>query len=119
MGTLFTGTAELIELVITLLVLPLFICLSFLIPYGAGKGLNSLLLAGKSFNSSYLLCTFIGGMGFFALIIMVLGASFLQVFSLSAAEWWYHQLFPLGATGNTLGIICSFSSGFLRGKKYE
>jgi len=119
MGSLFTGTAELIELVITLLVLPLFICLSFLIPYGAGKGLNSLLLAGKSFNSSYLLCTFIGGMGFFALIIMVLGASFLQVFSLSAAEWWYHQLFPLGATGNTLGIICSFSSGFLRGKKDE
>ena len=119
MGSLFTGTAELIGLVITLLVLPLFICLSFLIPYGAGKGLNSLLLAGKSFNSSYLLCTFIGGMGFFALIIMVLGASFLQVFSLSAAEWWYHQLFPLGATGNTLGIICSFSSGFLRGKKDE
>jgi len=119
MGTLFTGTTELVELVITLLVLPLFICLSFLIPYGAGKGLNSLLLAGKSFNSSYLLCAFIGGMGFFALVVMVLGASFLQIFSISAAEWWYRQMFPLGATGNTLGVICSFSSGFFRGKKYE
>jgi hypothetical protein len=116
MGTLFTGTAALIELVITLLVLPLLICLSFLIPYGMGKGLNRLLLAGKSFNVSYLLCTFIGGMGFFSLAVMVLGASFLQLFSNSAAEWWYQHLFPLGATGNTLGIICSFSSGFFRGK---
>ena len=116
MDTLFTGTAALIELVITLLILPLLICLSFLIPYGVGKGLNSLLLAGKSFISSYLLCAFISGMGFFALVVMVLGASFLQIFSISAAEWWYHHLFPLGATGNTLGIICSCSSGFFRGK---
>ena len=46
MGTLFTGTDALIELVITLLVLPLLISLSFLIPYGIGKGLNSLLLDG-------------------------------------------------------------------------
>jgi hypothetical protein len=116
MGTLFTGTAALIELVITLLVLPLLIYLSFLIPYGLGKGLNNLLLAGKSFNSSYLLCAFIGGMGFFSLAAMVLGASFLQIFSISAAAWWYEHLFPLGATGNTLGIVCAFSSGFLRGK---
>lgn len=116
MGTLFTGTAALIELVTTLLVLPLLICLSFLIPYGLGKGLNSLFMAGKSFNSPYLLCTFIGGMGFFALVVMVLGASFLQIFSIPAAEWWYQHLFPIGATGNTIGIICSFSSGFLRGK---
>ena len=116
MGTLFTGTAALIELIITLLVLPLLICLSFLIPYGVGKGLNSLFLAGKSFNSPYLLSTFIGGMGFFALAIVIVGASFLQVFSFSAAEWWYRYLFPLGATGNILGIICSFTSGFFRGK---
>lgn len=116
MGTLFTGTIALIELVITLLVLPLVICLSFLIPYGMGKGFNSVLMAGKSFNISYLLCAFIGGMGFFSLAVMVLGASFLQIFSISAAEWWYQHLFPLGATGNTLGIICSFSSGFFRGK---
>jgi len=116
MGTLFTGTAALIELVITVLVLPLLICLSFLIPYGVGKGLNSLLLAGKSFNSAYLLCAFIGGTGFFALVVVVFGASFLQIFSISAAEWWYQHLLPLGATGNTLGIICSFSSGFFRGK---
>jgi hypothetical protein len=116
MGTLFTGTAALFELVITLLVLPLLICLSFLLPYGMGKGLNSVLLAGKSFNISYLLCAFIGGMGFFSLTVMVLGASFLQIFSISAAEWWYQHLFPLGATGNIIGIICSFSSGFFRGK---
>ena len=116
MGTLFTGTAALIELVITLLVLPLLICLSFLIPYGLGKGFNSVLMAGKSFNISYLLCAFIGGMGFFSLAVMVLGASFLQIFSIPAAEWWYQHLFPLGATGNTLGIVCSFSSGFFRGK---
>ena len=116
MGTLFTGTAALIELLITLLVLPLFIYLSFFIPYGLGKGLNNIVMAGKSFKSSYLLCAFIGGMGFFAFVAMVLGASFLQLFSISAAEWWYQHLFPLGATGNTLGIICSFSSGFLKGK---
>ena len=116
MGTLFTGTAALIELVITLLVLPFLICLSFIIPYGVGKGLNNLLLAGKSFDSFYLLCAFIGGMGFFTLAVVVVGASFLQVFSISAAEWWYRYLFPLGATGNILGIICSFSSGFFRGK---
>lgn len=116
MGTLFTGTASLIELVITLLILPLLICLSFLIPYGMGKGFNSVFLAGKSFNISYLLCAFIGGMGFFALTVMILGASFLRIFSISVAEWWYQHLFPLGATGNTLGIICSFSSGFFKGK---
>ena len=116
MGTLFTGTAALIELVTALLVLPLFICLSFLIPYGLGKGLNGLLLAGKSFNSSYLLCAFIGGMGFFSLVVMVLGASFLQIFSIAAAEWWYQHLFPVGATGNIMGILCSFFSGVLRGK---
>lgn len=116
MGTLFTGKVTLIELITVILVLPLVVYVSFAVPYTIGKGLNSLVLGGKSFRSSYQLCAFIGGMGFFTLVLMVLGASFLQIFSLSAAEWWYQNLFPLGATGNTLGIICALTSGFLRGK---
>ncbi len=42
---------------------------------------------------------FIGWMGFFSLAVMVLGASFIQIFSIQRAEWWYQHLLPLGATG--------------------
>ena len=116
MSTLFTGTGYIVELIITLLLLPFLVYLTFLIAYGLGKGLNYLLLQGRSFYSSYLLFSFIGWAGFFALVCMILGASFVQVFSLSAAEWWYQQTLPIGSTGNTIGILCAMTAGLLRGK---
>ena len=119
MDTLFTGTEYFVEFMTTILILPLLIYLSFFISYGLGKGLNHFFLHGKSFNTLHLLCTFIGGMGFFALGVMILGASFIQVFSISAAEGWYQQVYPIGSIGNNIGIICFVSAGFLKGKNDE
>jgi len=116
MDTLFVGSSPLFHLIITLLVFPFLVYLSIIIPYGLGKVLAGLLTAGKSFNSSYQVCTFIGGMGFSALAALVLGASLLQLFTISGAEWWYQHLFSIGATGNTMGIICSFLAGFFKGE---
>ncbi len=116
MDTFFTGTTSFVWLVVTALLLPFIVCLSFFIPYGAGKGLNHLFLSGRSYSTYYLLSAFIGGMGFFALSVMILGAAFLQVFSFSAAEWWYEHLYPVGATGNTIGIIASLSAGLFKGR---
>lgn len=117
MSTLFTGAGPpLVDLTATVLLFPFFIYLSSLIPYGLGKWLNSLFISGRSFNSSYQLCMFLGGMGFCALFILVLGASFLQLFAESAAEWWYHHFFLIGAAGNTIGITCFFLAGFFKGE---
>ena len=116
MSTLFTGTEYFVELVATLLLLPFLVYLSFLISYGLGKGLNYLLLEGRSFPPSYLLFEVIGFIGFFSLAITVFGASFIQIFSISASEWWYKQVFPIGSTGNTIGIISTVTAGFLRGR---
>ena len=107
MSTLFTGTEYIIELIITLLLLPFLVYLSFLISYGLGKGLNYLLLNGRSFPLSYLLFAVIGFTGFFSLAITVFSASFIQIFSISGSEWWYKQVFPIGSTGNKIGILHS------------
>ena len=115
MATLFTGTEYIIEFVTTLLLLPFLIYISFLVSYGIGKGLNYLLLGGRSFPPSYLLFAVIGFIGFFSLAITVFGASFVQIFSISASEWWYKQVFPFGSTGNTIGIFSTITAGFLRG----
>jgi hypothetical protein len=119
MSTLFTGTGYIIELVITILLLPLLIYLTYLISYGLGRGLNHLFLHGRSSYTSYLLFFFIGCTGFFLLVLMVVGASLIQVFSLATAEWWYQQMLPVGTTGNTIGIVCTITAGFLRGKGDE
>ena len=119
MSTLFTGTGYIIELVVTILLLPLLVYLTFIISYGLGKGLNHLFLRGRSLHISYLLFLFIGCSGFFALVLMVAGASLIQVFSLSTAEWWYQQMLPIGTAGNTVGIVCTILAGFLRGNSDE
>lgn len=117
MSTLFTGTEYIIEFIITLLLLPFLIYLSFLISYGLGKGLNYLLLNGRSFPPSSLLFIVIGFTGFFSLAITIFGASLIQIFNISTAEWWYKQVFPIGSTGNTIGIIATITAGFLRGRE--
>jgi hypothetical protein len=116
MSTLFTGTEYIIEFVITLLLLPFLIYLSFFIVYTLGKGLNYLLLKGRSFSPPHLLFVVIGFLGFFSLAITVFSASFIQIFSISTAEWWYKKVFPIGSTGNTIGILASLAAGFLRGR---
>ena len=119
MSTLFTGTEYIIELVTTMLLLPLLVYLTFLISYGLGKGLNHLFLHGRSIYVFNLLFLFIGCTGFFLLVLMIVGASLIQVFSLSTAERWYQQMLPIGTTGNTIGIVCTITAGFLRGKGDE
>jgi hypothetical protein len=116
MSTLFTGTEYIIEFVTTLLLLPFLVYLSFLISYGLGKGLNYLLLNGRSFPPSYLLFAVIGFIGFFSLAITVFGASFIRIFSISVSEWWYKQMLPIGSTGNSIGILATVAAGFLRGR---
>ena len=116
MSTLFTGTEYIVELVTTLLLLPFLVYLSFLISYGLGKGLNFVLLNGRSFYLPHLLFIVIGFMGFFSLAITVFGASLIQIFSISGSEWWYKQVFPIGSTGNTIGIFSTVTAGFLRGR---
>jgi len=119
MSTLFTGSAYIIELVSTILLLPLLVYLTFLISYGVGKGLNHIFLHGRSLYDFYMLFFFIGCTGFFLLVLMIMGASLIQVFSLSTAERWYQQMLPIGTTGNTIGIVCTITAGFLRGKGDE
>ena len=116
MSTLFTGTVYIVEFVITLLMLPFLIYLSFLVSYGLGKGLNCLLISGRSFSPSYLFFIVIGFTGFFSLAITVFSSSFIQIFSISAAEWWYKKVFPIGSTGNMIGILATITAGFLKGK---
>jgi hypothetical protein len=55
-------------------------------------------------------------MGFFSLAITVFGASLIQVFSISSSERWYKMVFPVGFTGNTIGILSTIAAGFLRGR---
>ena len=116
MSTLFTGTEYIIELVTSLLLLPFFVYISFLISYGIGKGLNYFLLNGRSFPHSHLMFAVIGFMGFFSLAITVFSSSFIQIFSISSSEWWYKQAFPIGSTGNTIGVLSTVVAGFLRGR---
>ena len=119
MSTLFTGTGYIIELVTTILLLPLPVYLIFFISYGLGKGLNHVFMHGRSVYVFYLLFFFIGCTGFFLFVLMIVGASFIQVFSLSTAEWWYRQMLPVGTAGNTIGIVCTIAAGLLRGKVDE
>ena len=116
MSTLFTGTEYIIELVITLLLLPFLVYISFIISYGLGRGLNYFLLNGRSFYPLYLLFIAVGLTGLFSLAITVFGASFIQIFNIAAAEWWYKKVFPIGFTGNTIGILATITAGFLRGR---
>jgi hypothetical protein len=58
----------------------------------------------------------VGFLGFSSLAITVLGSSFIQIFSISTSEWWYKKVFPIGSTGNTIGIVATIIAGFLRGK---
>ena len=119
MSTLFTGTEYIIEFVTTLLLLPFLVYLSFLISYGLGKGLNYILLNGRSFPLLNLLFAAIGFVGFFSLAITVFGASLIQVFSISSSEWWYKQVFPLGLIGNTIGVVSAVAAGFLKGRNED
>ena len=52
MGNITVGAGEIVQLAITLVLLPLWIGLSFFIPYALGKGINRLLLSGRSFRNS-------------------------------------------------------------------
>ena len=81
--------------------------------------MNLFFLNGRNFNTLYLLFLFIGGMGFFGLVIMILGASLIQVFSITAAERWYNEVFLIGYNGTIIGIICSISAGFFKGKNND
>jgi hypothetical protein len=119
MGILTAGAGEIIQLATTLVLLPLWIGLSFFIPYVLGKGINRLLLSGKSFRNSSSFFAFIGGMGFFTLFVLVLVPSIIQIFSVSASEGLYEFLFPIGSAGNTVGVASSLAVGLLKGNNEE
>ena len=110
------GAGGVVQVIITLFLLLLWIGLCFFVPYMIGKSINRVLLEAKSFPRLSLLFAYVGGIGFFALFILVLGSSIIQIFSISKAEWWYKHLFSIGAIGNTVGIICSGIFGILTGK---
>jgi len=61
-----------VQLIITLFLLPLWISLCFSIPYIIGKGINRVLLKGEAFSRLRLLFAYIGGIGFFALFVFLL-----------------------------------------------
>jgi len=119
MGNVTSGTGGIIQLATILVLLPLWIVLSFFVPYVLGKGINRLLLSGRSFKNFSLFFTFIGGVGFFALFVLVMGPSIIQIFSASASEKLYEYLFPVGSTGNTIGIFSSLAVGLLSGNEEE
>ncbi|MCK5187010.1 MAG: hypothetical protein KAR43_07710 [Deltaproteobacteria bacterium] len=119
MENITAGTGGIIQLAATLVLLPLWIGLSFFIPYVLGKGINGLFLSGRSFKNSSLFFAFIGGIGFFALFVLVLGPSIIQIFSVTISEELYEYLLPIGSTGNTVGIVSSLAVGLLRGTDEE
>lgn len=119
MEEVIPGTGSVVQLVTTFTLLPIWIGLSFFIPYFLGKGINRLLLRGKSFKNSSLFFAFIGGVGFFALFFLVMGPSVIQIFSVSISEELYEYLLPIGSTGYTVGIICALAVGLLRGSDEE
>ncbi len=119
MGNITVGAGEIVQLAITLVLLPLWIGLSFFIPYALGKGINRLLLSGKSFRNSSSFFAFIGGVGFFTLFVLVLVPSIVRIFSASASEGLYEYLFPIGSAGNTVGITSSLAVGLLKGNDEE
>ena len=119
MENITAGTGGIIQLAATLVLLPLWIGLSFFIPYVLGKGINGLLLSGRSFKNSSLFFSFVRGIGFFSLFVLVLGPSIIQIFSVAISEELYEYLFPIGSTGNTVGIVSSLAVGLLRGNDEE
>ena len=116
MEHLLIGAGGIVQLIITLALLPFWIGLCFFVPYMIGKGINRLLLKCRSFSRSNLFFAWIGGIGFFALFVVVLGSAVIKIPSISKAEWWYNHLFPMGAIGNTIGVICSGIIGILTGR---
>ncbi|MCK5513927.1 MAG: hypothetical protein KAJ00_05475 [Deltaproteobacteria bacterium] len=119
MENITAGTGGIIQLAATLVLLPLWIGLSFFIPYVLGKGINGLLLSGRSLTNSSLFFAFVGGIGFFALFVLVMGPSIIQIFSGTISEELYEYLLPIGSTGNTVGIVSSLAVGLLRGTDEE
>jgi len=116
MEQLLIGATGIVQLIITLFLLPLWIGLCFFIPYMLGRGANRLFLANRSFERPRLVFTAIGGAGFSVLFVFILISTIIQIFSISASEWWYKNLFLFGAIGNTVGVVCSLLFGILTGK---
>lgn len=119
MGNMTAGSGEIVQLAETVVLLPLWIGFSFFIPYLLGKGINWLLLSGRSFKNSSLFFAFIGGIGFFALFVLVMGPSIIQIFSVTISEELYEYLFPIGSAGHTVGTVSSLAVGLLSGNDEE
>ena len=119
MENIVAGTGGIVHLATTLVLLPLWIGLSFFIPYVLGKSINKLLLSGRSFKNSSLFFAFTSGVGFFALFVLIMVPSIIQIFSVTVSEELYEYLFPIGSTGNTVGIVSSLAVGLLRGNDEE
>ena len=119
MEQMTVGTGGIVQLAATVVLLPLWIGLSFFIPYIFGKGINRLLLSGRSFKNSSLFFAFIGGIGFFALFVLVIGPSIIQIFSVTISEELYEYLFPIGSAGHTVGMVSSLAVGLLGGNDEE
>lgn len=119
MENMTAGTGGIAQLAETFVLLPLWIGLSFFIPYVLGKGINRLLLSGRSFKNSSLFFAFIGGIGFFTLFVLVMGPSIIQLFSVRISEELFEYLFPIGSAGHTVGIVSSLAVGLFRGNDEE
>ena len=101
---------------LTFILAALWVALCFFIPYAVGRWLNRVVLGRTVFRRAVLTLAVVAGAGRFCTFVFIMGAAVLQIFSWEASERWYVRLFPVGATGNTVAILCAGIAGLLGGR---
>lgn len=105
-----------LRLVTTLVILPVWIGLCFVLPYIAGRAFNGLLLRGKSFKGISLFLSFIAGINFLFIFIFILGTSIIEFLNFSESKLWFKEFLPPAILANAIGVVCSLAVGFSMGK---